>query len=93
MCASILLLFFNSFFYICFKLYQLTSYPYFSNFYFLTGFICMEMFSLGTPVSFANKTDRHDITEILFRVALNTIALTYLHGVRFFYGLYQSYIS
>ena len=44
----------------------------------------MEMFSLGTPVSTTNKTDCHDITEILFRVALNTIALTYLHGVRFF---------
>jgi hypothetical protein len=28
----------------------------------------------GTPVSSTNKTDRHDITEIL--LALNTIALT-----------------
>jgi len=28
-------------------------------------------FSLGTPVSSTNKTDRHDIAEIL--VALNTI--------------------
>jgi type VI protein secretion system component Hcp len=26
----------------------------------------------GTPVSTTNKTDRHDITEILLRVALNT---------------------
>jgi hypothetical protein len=25
------------------------------------------------PVSFTNKTDRHDITEILLKVALNTI--------------------
>jgi len=33
-------------------------------------------FSLGTPVSSTNKTDRHDITEILLKVALNTIVLT-----------------
>ena len=30
-------------------------------------------FSQGTPVSSTNKTDRHDITEILLKVALNTI--------------------
>jgi hypothetical protein len=29
-------------------------------------------YSLGTPVSSTNKTDRHDITEILLKVALNT---------------------
>jgi hypothetical protein len=29
--------------------------------------------SCGTPVSSNNKTDRHDITEILLKVALNTI--------------------
>jgi hypothetical protein len=28
-------------------------------------------FSLGTPVSSTNKTDRYDITEILLKVALN----------------------
>ena len=33
-------------------------------------------FSLGTPVSSTNKTDRHAITEILLKVALNTITLT-----------------
>jgi hypothetical protein len=27
----------------------------------------------GTPVSFKNKADRHNITEILLKVALNTI--------------------
>ena len=33
----------------------------------------------GTPVSSTNKTDRHDIiTEILLKVALNTINLTLL---------------
>jgi hypothetical protein len=30
-------------------------------------------FSPGIPVSSTNKTDRHDITEILLKVALNTI--------------------
>ena len=33
-------------------------------------------FSPGTPVSSTNKTDRHDITEILLKVALNTIIIT-----------------
>ena len=32
-------------------------------------------FSPGTPVSSINKTDRYDTTEILLKVALNTIAL------------------
>jgi len=32
-------------------------------------------FSPGTPVSFTNKTDQQDITEILLKVALNTISL------------------
>ena len=33
-------------------------------------------FSWRTPVSTTIKTDRHDITEILLRVALNTITQT-----------------
>ena len=33
-------------------------------------------FSPGTPMSSTNKTDRHDITEILLKVALNTIKPT-----------------
>jgi hypothetical protein len=31
--------------------------------------------SPGTPVSSTNKTDRHDITEILLKMVLNTITL------------------
>jgi hypothetical protein len=27
---------------------------------------------MGIPVSFTNKTDRHDITEILLKLALST---------------------
>ena len=32
-------------------------------------------FSPGTPVSSTNKTDHHDIAEILLKVVLNTITL------------------
>jgi hypothetical protein len=32
-----------------------------------------RLFSPGPPVSSTNKTDRYDITEILLKVALNTI--------------------
>jgi hypothetical protein len=34
-------------------------------------------FSPGTPVSSTNKADHHDITEILLKVALNTINQPY----------------
>ena len=34
-------------------------------------------FSPGPPVALINKTDRHDITEILLKVALNTINQTF----------------
>jgi len=41
-------------------------------------------FSSGTPVSSTNKTDRHDIAEILLKVVLNTITLTHsLHVKQF----------
>ena len=33
----------------------------------------LSRFSPGSPVSSTNKTDSHDITEILFKVTLNTI--------------------
>ena len=33
----------------------------------------------GIPVSSTNKTDHHDITEILLIVALNTTNLAYTH--------------
>ena len=35
-----------------------------------------RLFSLGTPVSSTNTTDRNDITEMLLKVALNTINQT-----------------
>ena len=34
-----------------------------------------QCFSLGTPISSTNKTDCHDIAEILLKVVLNTINL------------------
>jgi hypothetical protein len=36
-----------------------------------------QWFSLGTLVSSTNKTDCHDVTEILLKVALNIITLTH----------------
>jgi len=33
-------------------------------------------FPRGTPASFTNKTDRHDITEILLKLVINTLTLT-----------------
>ena len=36
-------------------------------------------FSPGTPGSTTNKTDRHDIAEILLKVTLNTRIQTYLY--------------
>ena len=33
-------------------------------------------FSACTPVSSTNENDRHDITQILFKVALNTTTIT-----------------
>ena len=37
---------------------------------------CNLWFSPGTPIPSINKTDRHDITEILLKVVLNTRTLT-----------------
>ncbi len=40
-------------------------------------------FSPGTQISSTNKTNCHDITEILLKVALNTITLTLLKSFVF----------
>jgi hypothetical protein len=39
-------------------------------------------FSPGTPVSSLNKTDCHDITEILLKVTLNMITLTLTQSIK-----------
>jgi hypothetical protein len=38
------------------------------------GLVTSQWFSTGTPISSTNKSDLHDIAEILFKVALNRIA-------------------
>jgi hypothetical protein len=43
-----------------------------------------QWFSPATPVSSINKTDRHDITEILLKVALNTIPPSLVHHAHLF---------
>jgi hypothetical protein len=49
-------------------------------------------FSPGTPVSSTNKTDRHDITEILLKVTLSTKTLTlYLAHVFTLISLTKNY--
>jgi hypothetical protein len=40
-----------------------------------SGLAAGRWFSPGTPDSSKNKTDRHDITDILLKVPLNTITL------------------
>jgi hypothetical protein len=39
-------------------------------------FTAGRWFSPGIPVSYTNKADLHDITEILLKVALNTMTLS-----------------
>ena len=47
-----------------------------------------QFFSSGILISFTNKADRHDITEILLKVVLNAITLT--HNFSFFLIFFQS---
>ena len=44
----------------------------------------LSKFSMGTLVSSTNKTDQHNITEILLKVALNTLTLS-----KFIFFVYQ----
>jgi hypothetical protein len=44
-------------------------------------------FSPGPLVSSTNKTDRHDITDILLKMALNTIKQTNLNAIFVFHQL------
>ena len=43
----------------------------------------------GTPVYSTHRTDRPDITEMLFKVALNTITLTHINHININFELYQ----
>ena len=44
--------------------------------------------STGTPVSSTNKTDHHDIAEILLKVTLSTITLTPYYNTSLLRGQY-----
>ena len=57
--------------YVC-KILDIFIIEIYSSYYYL-------WFSSSTPVSSTNKTDRHDITEILLKVALNAISLLLLN--------------
>ena len=48
-------------------------------------------FSAGTPGSSTNKTDNHDIAEILLKVALNTIIIP--TGLYLIYNITQTHKS
>jgi hypothetical protein len=49
-----------------------------------------QWFSPGTAVSSTNKTDRQDITEILLKMALNTITITHNQKKGEWYQYYLS---
>jgi len=51
----------------------------FLGFWSLNYMVAGRWFSPGTPVCSTNKTDRHTFTEILSKVALNTITLTLIY--------------
>ena len=62
--------------------------------YVIKWLVAGRWFSPGTPVSSTNKTDCHNITEILLKVALNTTNLiktgTYLYVIATKTGTYVS---
>jgi hypothetical protein len=53
------------------------------------GLVTGGWFSPVTPVSSTNKTDRHDITEIVLKMALNIIYHTILTELEYFIQIYQ----
>ena len=48
--------------------------------HYVIQFAALHWFSLDTLVSFTNTTDRYDITEILWKVAFNTMTLNLIHN-------------
>ena len=48
---------------------------------FTSDFLQVGGFLRFPPVSSTNNTDHHDITEILLKVALNTITLTHYNNI------------
>ena len=56
---------------------------------FVNDFATCRWFSPGIPVSATNTTDHHHITEILLKVALNTIILTIIFTVSVILNFYS----
>jgi hypothetical protein len=52
--------------------------------------VARRWLSTGTQISSTNKADRHDITEILLKVALNTITLSWIRTHNFIGDRYWS---
>jgi len=50
-------------------------------------------FSPGTPVSSSNKTDRHDIAEILLNLALNPLTINITHNYLSWLGIFGRELS
>ena len=51
---------------------------------------CTRRFSPDTLISSTNKPDRHDITDILLKVALSTINLNIHYNSQSYYVFYRS---
>jgi hypothetical protein len=51
--------------------------------HFVKEFVSGLWFSPGIPVSFTNKSDHHDITEVLLNVVLNTITTPFPNLYKF----------
>jgi hypothetical protein len=56
--------------------------------HYVIKFTACQWFSPGTTVSSTSKTDRHDITEILLKVALNIITQFYKTKNCYFYQIH-----
>jgi hypothetical protein len=59
--------------------HQITQIPIYYIIYCLQAWSCYENSTPGTPVFSTNKTDCHDITEILLKVVLSTINQKYYY--------------
>jgi hypothetical protein len=57
-------------------IYAISAYHHYSCEFESRSWVMARWFFPGTPVSSTHKTDNHDITEILLKVALNTISKT-----------------
>jgi len=51
-----------------------------------------QWFSAGTPIYSTNKTDRHDISEILLKVMQTQLTQTKIHYllIQFYHGIYST---